>query len=91
MPLNFLAVRLAQAYTHPRVFATADGGLPAKMQLPFYLSPARHGAAVRHALALRDGLEEHVLRSCARCAASSRGDDAVAPVGRTAAPTLPTS
>ena len=33
MPLNFLAVRLAQAYTHPRVFATADGGLPAKMQL----------------------------------------------------------
>ena len=37
VPLNFLAVRLAQAYTHPRVFATADGGLPAKMQLPFYL------------------------------------------------------
>jgi heme exporter protein C len=38
VPLNFIAVRLAQAYTHPRVFATADGGLPAKMQLPFYLS-----------------------------------------------------
>src|SRR5207344_1835467 len=37
VPLNFLAVRLAQAYTHPRVFATTDGGLPAKMQLPFYL------------------------------------------------------
>src|SRR6195256_4650221 len=38
VPLNFIAVRLAQAYTHPRVFATANGGLPAKMQLPFYLS-----------------------------------------------------
>ena len=33
VPLNFLAVRLAQAYTHPRVFATADGGLPGEMQL----------------------------------------------------------
>jgi heme exporter protein C len=36
VPLNFLAVRLAQAYTHPRVFATTDGGLPPKMQLAFY-------------------------------------------------------
>jgi heme exporter protein C len=36
VPLNFLAVRLAQAYTHPRVFATTDGGLPGEMQLPFY-------------------------------------------------------
>jgi heme exporter protein C len=38
VPLNFLAVRLAQAYTHPRVFATTEGGLPPKMQLVFYLS-----------------------------------------------------
>jgi len=37
VPLNFLAVRLAQAYTHPRVFATTEGGLPPKMQLAFYL------------------------------------------------------
>jgi heme exporter protein C len=36
VPLNFLAVRLAQAYTHPRVFATAQGGLPPKMQVAFY-------------------------------------------------------
>jgi heme exporter protein C len=38
VPLNFLAVRLAQAYTHPRVFATTNGGLPPRMQLVFYLS-----------------------------------------------------
>jgi heme exporter protein C len=38
VPLNFLAVRLAQAYSHPRVFATANGGLPPKMQLTFYVS-----------------------------------------------------
>ena len=37
VPLNFLAVRLAQAYTHPRVFASTDGGLPPKMQLTFYI------------------------------------------------------
>ena len=36
VPLNFLAVRLAQAYTHPRVFATAEGGLPPKMKVAFY-------------------------------------------------------
>src|SRR2546430_9541358 len=38
VPLNFLAVRLAQAYSHPRVFATANGGLPPKMQLTFWLA-----------------------------------------------------
>jgi len=37
VPMNFLAVRLAQAYSHPRVFATANGGLPPKMQLTFYV------------------------------------------------------
>jgi heme exporter protein C len=33
VPLNFLAVRLAQPLVHPRVFATAEGGLPAEMWL----------------------------------------------------------
>ena len=37
VPMNFLAVRLAQAYSHPRVFATANGGLPPKMKLTFYV------------------------------------------------------
>ena len=31
VPLNFLAVRLAESLVHPRVFATADGGLTPKM------------------------------------------------------------
>ena len=38
VPLNFLAVRLAQSLVHPRVFATADGGLPPKMWLTFLVS-----------------------------------------------------
>jgi len=90
VPLNFLAVRLAQAYTHPRVFATADGGLPAKMQLPFYLSLL--GMALLYVTLWRYEMASKntswQLRALRRKLA---GDDAVPPVGRTAAPTLPSS
>jgi heme exporter protein C len=49
VPLNFLAVRLAQAYTHPRVFATADGGavrdaLALRDGLQAHLGPAPRAA-----------------------------------------------
>jgi heme exporter protein C len=37
VPLNFLAVRLAQSYTHPRIFATANGGLEPRMKVAFYV------------------------------------------------------
>ena len=40
VPLNFLAVRLAQSLVHPRVFATAEGGLPGSMLLTFLVSLA---------------------------------------------------
>jgi heme exporter protein C len=90
VPLNFLAVRLAQAYTHPRVFATADGGLPAKMQLAFlasfagmvllYLTLWRYEMASKHTSAQLRALRRKLS-----------GDDAVAPGGRTAAPSLPTT
>jgi heme exporter protein C len=90
VPLNFIAVRLAQAYTHPRVFATADGGLPAKMQLPFYLSLL--GMALLYVTLWRYEMASKntswQLRALRRKLA---GDDAVPPVGRTAAPTLPSS
>jgi heme exporter protein C len=35
VPLNFIAVRLAETLVHPRVFATADGGLTPKMTVTF--------------------------------------------------------
>jgi heme exporter protein C len=35
VPLNFLAVRMAQSLVHPRVFATSNGGLPGSMMLTF--------------------------------------------------------
>jgi heme exporter protein C len=40
VPLNFMAVRLAQSLVHPRVFATADGGLPGEMMFTFLVSLA---------------------------------------------------
>jgi heme exporter protein C len=90
VPLNFIAVRLAQAYTHPRVFATADGGLPAKMQLPFYLSLI--GMSLLYLTLWR--YEMASKNTSAKLRALRRklsGEDAVAPVGRTAAPSLPTT
>jgi heme exporter protein C len=90
VPLNFIAVRLAQAYTHPRVFATADGGLPAKMQLPFYLSLV--GMSLLYITLWR--YEMTSKNTSAKLRALRRklaGDEAVAPVGRTAAPSLPTT
>jgi heme exporter protein C len=38
VPLNFLAVRLAQAYTHPRVLGSTGGAMTAEMRLTFYVS-----------------------------------------------------
>jgi heme exporter protein C len=35
VPLNFIAVRMAQSLVHPRVFATANGGLPGSMLFTF--------------------------------------------------------
>ena len=40
VPLNFLAVRLAEPLIHPRVFATTGGGLPGSMMLTFLVSLA---------------------------------------------------
>jgi heme exporter protein C len=35
VPLNFMAVRMTESLVHPRVFATAEGGLPDSMKLVF--------------------------------------------------------
>jgi len=40
VPLNFIAVRMAQSLVHPRVFATANGGLPGSMMFTFLVSLA---------------------------------------------------
>jgi hypothetical protein len=90
VPLNFLAVRLAQAYTHPRVFATTDGGLPAKMQLPFYLCLI--GMALLFATLWKyEMASKHTSAQLRSLRRKLGGDDAVARPGRTAAPSPRTS
>jgi heme exporter protein C len=88
VPLNFIAVRLAEAVIHPRVFATADGGLPARMQLAFVVCLA--GMALLYATLWKYEMASKQVswrvRSLRR---KLGGDDAVAPHGRSAAPSLP--
>ncbi len=38
VPLNFLAVRMAESLAHPRVLSTTGGAMPGEMRLTFYLS-----------------------------------------------------
>jgi heme exporter protein C len=38
VPLNFAAVRMAEAYTHPRVLSQTGGSLPGEMRLTFLVS-----------------------------------------------------
>jgi heme exporter protein C len=40
VPLNFLAVRLAQSFTHPRVLSATGGSMPGAMRLTFLVSIA---------------------------------------------------
>jgi heme exporter protein C len=90
VPLNFAAVRMAEAYTHPRVFATADGGLPPRMQLAFLVMLVAvtllYVTLYRYEMTSKNTSAK--LRSLRRKLA---GDEAIAPVGRTAAPSVPTT
>jgi heme exporter protein C len=38
VPLNFLAVRLAESFTHPRVLSATGGSMPGEMRLTFMTS-----------------------------------------------------
>src|ERR671918_774877 len=40
VPLNFMAVRLAESLVHPRVFATTNGGMPGSMMFTFLVALA---------------------------------------------------
>ncbi len=85
VPLNFIAVRLAQQYVHPRVLTLAGGNLPGAMRLTFIISVVgiallyvtlwRYEMAAKNARMQVRRLRRHVL-----------GDDAMRPLGRSAAP-----
>jgi heme exporter protein C len=81
VPLNFLAVRLAQAYTHPRVLGSA-GNLPARMQLTFYA--ALLAMALLYITLWRYEMAAKNVRFQLRALRRRLGGDVVA--GRSAAP-----
>jgi heme exporter protein C len=86
VPLNFLAVRLAESFTHPRVLSATGGSMPAEMRLTFLVSLA--GMAVLFVTLWKYELTSKQasmrLRSLKRRLADE--DDRWVPAGRSAAP-----
>jgi len=85
VPLNFIIVRLSTAYVHPRVLNLEGGALPGSMKLAFYTSLL--GIAMLYATLMKYEMAAKTLRSeTRRLRRRLFGEDAVAPVGRSAAP-----
>jgi len=85
VPLNFIAVRLAQEYVHPRVLTLGGGNLPGPMRLTFlvsflgllllYVTLWKYEMAAKNARMQVRALRRRLL-----------GDDGIRPAGRSAAP-----
>ena len=71
VPLNFMAVRMAQSLVHPRVLSTTGGSMPGSMRLTFLVSLIGDGAAVRDAVEVRAGVQAARRSGCARSSAGS--------------------
>lgn len=87
VPLNFAAVRAATSTVHPRTFGTADGGLPSQMAWVFVVAIV----AMALLFALLCCFEIAAKQTRWQLRALRRrllGADAVAPLGRSAAPSL---
>ena len=85
VPLNFLAVRMAESLTHPRVLSQTGGAMPGDMRLTFLVSLAGFICLFvtlwKYELASKSASIR--LRSLKRRLA---GDDALAPLNRSASP-----
>jgi heme exporter protein C len=85
VPLNFLAVRLAESLVHPRVLSTTGGSMPGSMRMTFLLSIA--GMAVLFATLWKYELASKSatlrLRALRRRLA---GEDVLISTARSAAP-----
>jgi len=89
VPLNFVAVRAAAATVHPRTLGSADGGMPAQMAWVFVVALV----AMTLLFALLCAYEIAAKQTKWQLRALRRrlmGSDAVAPLGRSAAPALGT-
>jgi heme exporter protein C len=85
VPLNFIAVRLAQQFVHPRVLTLGGGQLPGSMRLTFYVSLI--GITLLYATLWRYEMAAKSARiEVRRLRRALLGDDALRPLGRSAAP-----
>jgi heme exporter protein C len=85
VPLNFIAVRLAQQYVHPRVLTLGGGHLPAAMALTFYISLL--GMALLYLTLWKyEMTSKNTRMQVRRLRRTLLGDDALRPAGRSAAP-----
>jgi heme exporter protein C len=86
VPLNFLAVRLAQSFTHPRVLSATGGSMPGEMRLTFLVSLLGMATLFvtlwKYELTSKQASMQ--LRALKRRLADE--DDPWVPAGRTAAP-----
>jgi heme exporter protein C len=85
VPLNFIAVRLAQQYVHPRVLTLGGGNLPGSMRLTFLI--ALLGIALLYVTLWKYEMAAKNARMQIRALRRTLlGDDAVSALRRSAAP-----
>jgi heme exporter protein C len=85
VPLNFLAVRLAQQYVHPRVLTLTGGNLPGAMRLTFLVSLA--GIALLFVTLWKYEMTAKSARMQLRALRRTiLGEDALRPLRRSASP-----
>ena len=85
VPLNFIAVRLAQQYVHPRVLTLEGGHLPGSMALTFYISLL--GIALLFATLWKyEMTTKNTRMQVRRLRRTLLGEDVGRPAGRSAAP-----
>jgi heme exporter protein C len=85
VPLNFIAVRAAQQFVHPRVLTLTGGNLPGSMRLTFLVSLV--GIALLFVTLWKyEMTAKHARMQLRRLRRSFLGEDAVRPLGRSAAP-----
>jgi heme exporter protein C len=85
VPLNFIAVRLAQEFVHPRVLTLGGGNLPGSMRLTFYISLVAL-ALLYTTLWKYEMAAKNTRSQVRRLRRTLLGDDTVTPRGRSAAP-----
>jgi heme exporter protein C len=85
VPLNFLAVRLAQQYVHPRVLTLSGGHLPGAMRLTFTVSLL--GIALLYMTLWKyEMAAKNARMQLRRLRRSLLGEDSLRPLPRSAAP-----